>query len=88
MLMQLGSIVQSKAGRDQGKIFIVVEVVNSDFVRIADGDLRKIEDPKLKKIKHLQLIQKEIPQITQVFINLERLTNTAVRNLLEQYKGK
>ena len=86
--MQLGSIVQSKAGRDQGKIFIVVEVVNSDFVRIADGDLRKIEDPKLKNIKHLKLIQKEIPQITQVFINIERITNAAVRNLLEQYKGK
>lgn len=50
-----GQIVHSKAGRDKNRYFIVVKVINDDYVLIADGDLRKIENPKKKKIKHLVL---------------------------------
>lgn len=49
----LGKVVISKSGRDQGRMFVVVKVVNDRFVMIADGDLRKIENPKLKNIRHL-----------------------------------
>lgn len=51
----LGKIVYSKAGRDQGRMFIIVDVIDENFVMLADGDLRKIENPKLKKMKHLQM---------------------------------
>jgi len=50
---RLGKVVYSKSGRDRGRMFVVVEVVNENFVLIADGDLRKIENPKVKNIKHL-----------------------------------
>ncbi|MGR6837451.1 RNA-binding protein [Syntrophomonas erecta] len=49
----LGKVVISKSGRDRGRMFVVVKVVNDRFVMIADGDLRKIENPKLKNIRHL-----------------------------------
>ena len=51
--MKLGEIVLSVAGRDAGKHFAVVEIVDDNHVRIADGDLRRIKTAKLKKIKHL-----------------------------------
>jgi ribosomal protein L14E/L6E/L27E len=51
----LGKIVYSKSGRDKGKMFIIVGVVDENFVLLADGDLRKIENPKLKNIRHVQL---------------------------------
>lgn len=49
----LGQIVHSKAGRDKNRYFIVVGVIDEDYVLVADGQLRKINSPKKKKIKHL-----------------------------------
>lgn len=51
----LGQIVHSKAGRDKDRYFIIVGVVNDEYVLLADGDMRKISSPKKKKLKHLVL---------------------------------
>lgn len=47
-------MVISKSGRDLGKAFVVVRVINERYLSICDGDLRKIENPKKKNIRHLQ----------------------------------
>ena len=52
--VQLGSIVISKAGRDQGRLFLVVGVVDDDFVMVANGALRKMNRQKKKRRKHLK----------------------------------
>ena len=52
--VEVGSVVFSRAGRDKGIFFLVVEVVDDVYVRLADGDVRRLEKPKLKKIKHLK----------------------------------
>ena len=52
--MELGQIVYSKAGRDSGKYFCVVEILGEDRVKIADGNLRRIKKAKIKNVKHLQ----------------------------------
>lgn len=52
--VQIGSIVLSTAGRDSGRYFIVTEIVDDKFVKLADGDLRRLDKPKLKKIKHVK----------------------------------
>lgn len=52
--MELGEIVYSKAGRDSGRYFAVVEIVGEGFVRIADGDVRRIKNAKLKNVRHLR----------------------------------
>lgn len=49
----LGQIVHSKAGRDKGKYFVIVGIVDEEYVFIADGVLRKVSKPKKKKVKHL-----------------------------------
>jgi len=52
--VETGSVVRSKAGRDQGRLFLVVEEVDDDFVMIANGDLRKMDRLKKKRRKHLK----------------------------------
>ncbi len=52
--MEVGSVVRSLAGRDQGRLFVVVEVVDADFVRIANGKLRGMDRQKKKRRKHLK----------------------------------
>ena len=48
-----GVVVVSKAGRDAGKYFVILEVQDDQHVLIADGELRKVDKPKRKKLKHL-----------------------------------
>ena len=52
--VELGSIVISKAGRDQGRAFVVVGEVDDDFVMVANGALRKMDRQKKKRRKHLK----------------------------------
>lgn len=72
--MEIGSIVYSKAGRDQGSYYAVIEIVDENTVKIADGDYRHIKNAKVKNIKHLQStgdvlekIAEKLKNGTQVF---------------------
>ena len=49
-----GRVVLSTQGRDEGRYFIVLEVIDENFVLMADGLTRKIAHPKKKKVKHLR----------------------------------
>jgi ribosomal protein L14E/L6E/L27E len=51
--IEVGRIVRSKAGRDSGRMFLVVGEADEQHLLIADGDLRKIAKPKKKKRRHL-----------------------------------
>ena len=52
--VEIGSFVISKAGRDQGRLFLVVGEVDDDFVMVANGALRKMDHQKKKRRKHLK----------------------------------
>ena len=52
--IEIGSIVVSKAGRDEGRRFLVVGIVDDDFVMIANGGLRGMDRQKKKRRKHLK----------------------------------
>ena len=41
-----GRVVLSTQGRDEGRYFIVLEVIDENFVLMADGLTRKIDHPK------------------------------------------
>ena len=48
-----GEIVRSRAGRDCGRAFVVLKVLDADYVLLVDGTLRTLERPKKKKRMHL-----------------------------------
>ena len=49
-----GRAVLSTQGRDEGRCFVIVQVLDENFVLMADGLTRKIAHPKKKKVKHLR----------------------------------
>jgi ribosomal protein L14E/L6E/L27E len=65
--IERGDFVISLAGRDSGRIFIVADVVDSDYVTLTDGMLRNVEKPKKKKRKHVSRI--DIPPYDGVMSN-------------------
>ncbi len=48
-----GEIVRSRAGRDRGRAFVVLKLLDEDYVLLVDGRLRTLERPKKKKRRHL-----------------------------------
>lgn len=74
-----GDIVYSKAGRDQGRYFLVIAEVDEQFVLIADGKLRRLETPKRKKTKHLRAVAAQNLRICEKVRNGEKLTNSEIR---------
>ena len=67
-----GRIVESKQGRDKGRTFVVVKVVDDQYVLVANGSSRKADHPKRKKIKHLHPMPHLAQQIAQTLLE-ERL---------------
>ena len=49
-----GCVVRSLAGRDEGRLFLVIRELDEDFVLVADGGLRGMDRPKKKRRKHLK----------------------------------
>jgi ribosomal protein L14E/L6E/L27E len=84
---QIGQVVRSKAGRDKGRVFVVVGKFDDQHVLVADGDLRKIEKPKKKKFKHLQRYNDVIWQIKEKILRGDKITNEEIRKFLEPYKS-
>lgn len=60
--ISVGQIVKSKAGRDMGRLFLVLDVIDSSYVFVVDGKLRKLSNPKKKKIRHL-MIYKDVVKL-------------------------
>lgn len=49
-----GRVVLSTQGRDEGRYFVVLSVIDEQYVLMADGLTRKVDHPKKKKVKHLR----------------------------------
>lgn len=79
----LGQIVHSRAGRDKDKYFIVVGIVDNDYVLLADGDLRKINSPKKKKVKHLVFHDMLAEDIKAMLEENKRITDADLRKSLQ-----
>ena len=69
----LGTVVKATAGRDAGRLFVIVGAQGKD-VLIADGKTRKLEKPKRKNIKHLRA--------TSTVLQTEDLTDRGLRRKL------
>lgn len=79
----LGQIVNSRAGRDKDKYFIVIGIIDDNYVSIADGSLRKIGNPKKKKIKHLNITNCLDNTIKDKLINKKGILDADLRKCLQ-----
>lgn len=82
MNVGLGQIVVSRAGRDTGKKFVVIKLLDPHFVEISDGDLRRAEKPKKKRIKHLNITNEKVESLEEKLKSGVRITNAEIRKAL------
>lgn len=81
----LGKVVYSKAGRDSDRFFIIVDVIDNEYVYICDGKLRVIEKPKKKKIKHLAFTSSIAEDIKDLLVSGKKVSNAMIREFLQSY---
>ena len=82
-MYSLGDVVCSAAGRDAQRYFVVVEVIDEQYVRIADGALRKLSSPKKKKYKHLTPTGQALENIAQKMASGAKVFDSEIRNAIE-----
>ena len=83
---EVGRVVESTQGRDRGRLFVVISVVDDDFVLIADGDLRKVERPKRKKVKHLHAKPHLFSKTDEKLIRQAAISDSELRKALQAVK--
>ena len=87
MEIDRSSLIVSKAGRDKGKLFYVIDT-DEQYVYLADGKSRKLEKPKRKKRKHIEQIPRTESRIAEKIRNGEKVLNSELRKELASFGQK
>ena len=87
MEIDKSSLVVSKAGRDQGQLFFVIDA-DEQYVYLADGKSRRLEKPKRKKRKHIEQIPRTESRIAEKIRNGEKVLNSELRKELASFGQK
>ncbi|MGN1227058.1 MAG: RNA-binding protein [Christensenellales bacterium] len=80
----LGAIVRATAGRDIDKLFIVIGIVDNEYVLIADGKNRSLKKPKKKKLKHLKFLD-YIDESIAIKVQSKRLLDADIRKSIKEF---
>ena len=80
-------IVRSDAGRDRGKLFIVL-AVEGEYLLLADGKGRRVEAPKRKKRRQVLFVAADESRLADKIKRSEKITNSELRRTLAAYRGE
>ena len=81
MEVDKSSLIVSKAGRDKGQLFDVIDA-DEQYVYLADGKSRRLEKPKRKKRKHVEQVPRTESRIAEKIRNGEKVLNSELRKEL------
>ncbi len=87
MEISKSNIVRSDAGRDQGKLFVVL-AVEGEYLLLADGKTRKVEHPKRKKRRHVLFVSAQETRLSEKIKSEEKITNSELRRTLALYRDE
>lgn len=82
--LMIGQLVKSKAGRDKNRLFLVLDMVDDNFVLLVDGDLRKIDSPKMKKVKHIAKVNRCCHDLKAEFEQGRSITDEWIRREIDK----
>lgn len=82
-----GSVVRSTAGRDQGRLFLVVGEVDGLHVLLSDGRTHTVGKPKKKKRRHLRATGRTVAEAARRVALGESMQDHEIRNWLSNEEG-
>ena len=84
MEIEKSHIVRSIAGRDKGRVFVVLDE-EGEYLLLSDGKLRRVEKPKRKKRKHTRFISVSISPLQEKILQGEKVLNSEIRKTLSRF---
>lgn len=84
---QPGQVVISKAGRDKGRLYVVLKVESDRYIQVADGSARTVRRPKRKNVRHVQPHGPASPEISQRLAEGRPVDDQLVRQALAEAGG-
>lgn len=78
----------SNQGRDAGRLYIVVEILDEEFVRVSDGQKKPLSRSKKKNIKHLQKYNKFISKDLIAKLTNKKASDRELRFEVEDFKSQ
>lgn len=82
---QPGQIVKVLRGNDPDNYAVVIGIVDSRFILLADGNKRKFDRPKKKNIIHLQLQEEISSEVAASLQETGRVTNAKLRYAIGKF---
>lgn len=82
---QLGQLVRILRGRDLDKVSVIIGIVDSRFILVADGDKRKFDQPKKKNLLHVELLDAVSREVVDSMRETGRVTNGKLRFAVTKY---
>ena len=76
--LNIADVVRSTAGRDQGKLFYVIET-DPVYLTLANGKDRTLEKPKRKKRKHIQKVLRSETRVAEKLRLGDKVLNSELR---------
>ena len=76
--INVSDVVISTAGRDQGKLFYVIET-DPVYLTLANGKDRTLEKPKRKKRRHIQKVLRSETRVAEKIRSGDKVLNSELR---------
>ena len=79
----IADVVVSTAGRDEGKLFYILEA-DDTYLTLVNGKDRSLEKPKRKKRKHAQKVLRSETRVAEKLRNGDKVLNSELRRDLAE----
>ena len=82
--MKVGCVVEAKAGKEKGQIFVVINL-DDKYAYLSDGKRLKASKPKKKSFKHIKLLGSNFLSEAELLDQNERI-NAKIRKFLSNVR--
>lgn len=79
-----GKLALPKVGHDKNHLYVIVRE-EEEYVFLADGRLKTIEKPKKKNKKHIQMIKKLPPTVSELLTDMTAVGNLEISRAIKLY---
>ena len=86
-MIEIGSFVRSKQGRDKDNIYIVKGILPKGVI-LVDGNGKILDKPKTKNIKHVEDLQEVATKIAEKFKTNQKVFDAEIYSAINKFKTK
>ena len=83
----VGDWVVSTAGHDMGQFYVIVDIIDKNYVALADGKNKPITSPKKKKIKHILSLDCRDVDFEQKISKKDVDSNAYIKKILKNFEN-